>query len=189
VHATPALVDGTVYVSGCDEHLHAIDAATGKERFSVPLGAYTGASAAVLDGRAYVGTFASEVVAIDLTKRAVAWTYQHPTRQFPFYASAAVTADRVIVGGRDKLVHAIDRSTGKAAWTFTTRARVESSPLVAGNRVFVGSNDGVLYELDLATGKKVWEFTAGAPLSASPAAAQGALVIGSQDGVLYRFGS
>jgi outer membrane protein assembly factor BamB len=128
-------------------------------------------------------------VAIDLTARRTFWTYQHPTRQFPFYASAAITADRVIVGGRDKLVHAIDRATGKAAWTFTTRARVESSPLVSGNRVFVGSNDGVLYELDLATGKKVWEFTAGAPLSASPAAAQGALVIGSQDGVLYRFGS
>ena len=86
-------------------------------------------------------------------------------------------------------MHALNRSTGKAVWTFTTRARVESSPLVVGTRVFVGSNDGVLYELDLASGKKVWEFTAGAPLSASPAAAQGALVIGSQDGVLYRFGS
>ena len=57
-----------------------------------------------------------------------------------------------------------DRATGKAAWTFTTRARVESSPLVIGNRIFVGSNDGVLYELDLVSGKKTWEFVAGAPL-------------------------
>ena len=119
---------------------------------------------------------------------AVRWTYKHPTRNFPFYSSAALTGDRVILGGRDKIVHCLDRSTGKAVWTFTTRARVESSPLVAGNRVFVGSSDGILYELDLATGKKIWEFTAGAPLSASPAAAQGALVIGSQDGVLYCFG-
>ena len=66
-----------------------------------------------------------------------------------------MTPDRIIIGGRDKLVHALDRSTGKAVWTFTTRARVESSPLVAGSRVFAGSNDGTLYELDLASGKKV----------------------------------
>jgi eukaryotic-like serine/threonine-protein kinase len=141
----------------------------------------------VRDGQAYVGTFANEVLGIDLVKRAVRWTYKHPTRNFPFYASAALSGDRVVVGGRDKLVHCLSASTGKELWSFTTRARVESSPLIVGGRVFVGSNDGVLYELDLAAGKKVWEFTAGAPLSASPAAAAGALVIGSQDGVLYCF--
>lgn len=189
VHATPTVDGNLVYSAGCDEVLRAVDATTGTQRFAVPLGAYTGASAAVRDGHVYVGTFANEVVAVDLAKRALRWTYQHPTRHFPFYASAAVTADRVIVGGRDKLVHALNRTTGKADWTFTTRARVESSPLVIGNRVFVGSNDGVLYELDVVSGKKTWEFVAGAPLSASPAAAQGSLVIGSQDGVLYRFGA
>jgi outer membrane protein assembly factor BamB len=86
-------------------------------------------------------------------------------------------------------VHCLERSTGKKVWTFTTRSRVESSPLITGSRVFVGSNDGLLYELDLETGKKTWEFTAGSPLSASPAAIEGSLVIGSQDGVLYCFGS
>jgi outer membrane protein assembly factor BamB len=188
VHATPAVDAGVVYVAGCDERLRAFDAATGAERFVAALDAYAGASAAVSGGLAYVGTFGNEVLAVDLAKRAVRWRYEHATRHFPFYASAAVTPDRVVVGGRDKLVHALNRLTGAAAWTFTTRARVESSPLVAGNRVFVGSNDGVLYELDLASGRKVWEFAAGAPLSASPAAVPGALVIGSQDGVLYCFG-
>ena len=38
--------------------------------------------------------------------------------------------------------------TGKAVWTFTTRARVDSSPIVAGNRVYIGGNDGKLYVLD-----------------------------------------
>ena len=57
----------------------------------------------------------------------------------------------------------IDRQTGKAAWTFTTRARVDSSPVVAGGRVYVGSNDGKLYVLDAASGKSVFEFEAGGP--------------------------
>ena len=86
------------------------------------------------------------------------------------------------------MVHAISKETGKPIWTFTTRARVDSSPVVAGSRVYVGSNDGKLYVLDLKTGKSVFEFEAGGPLSASPAIASGRLVIGSQDGKLFCLG-
>jgi eukaryotic-like serine/threonine-protein kinase len=189
VHCTPAIDKGRAYISGCDETFRAIDIATGKQLFSVPLGAYAGASAAIYDDHAYVGTFGNEVLGLNFLKQVTQWAYKHPTRNFPFYSSAAVTSDRVVLGGRDKMVHCLDRSTGKEIWSFATRARVESSPLISENRVFIGSNDGLLYALDLATGKKVWEFTAGAPLSASPAAAQGALVIGSQDGILYCFGN
>ena len=42
-----------------------------------------------------------------------------------------------------------------------TRARIDSSPVVAGNRVYIGGNDGKLYVLDVATGKSVFEFEAG----------------------------
>ena len=189
VHCTPAIDKGKIYISGCDESFRAIDAATGRQLYALPLDAYTGASAAVRDDLACIGTFGNEVLGIDLKRRVARWTYRHPTRNFPFYSSAALTDDRVVLGGRDKMVHCLERSTGKAVWTFSTRARVESSPLIIENRVFVGSSDGVLYELDLATGNKIWDFTAGAPLSASPAAAQCALVIGSQDGVLYCFGN
>jgi eukaryotic-like serine/threonine-protein kinase len=189
VHCTPSIDQGRVYISGCDENFRAIDAATGTQMFALPLGAYTGASAAIRNDQAFVGTFGNEVLGIDLKRRAKRWTYEHPTRHFPFYSSAALSGDRVVLGGRDKYVHCLATATGKSLWTFLTRSRVESSPLIAGDRVFVGSNDGVLYGLDLATGKKLWEFTAGAPLSASPSAAEGALVIGSQDGVLYCFGN
>ncbi len=188
VHCTPSFYQDKVYISGCDENFRAIDAATGKQLYAMPLGAYAGASAAVLGNFAYVGTFGNEILAIDLKQRTVQWVYRHASRNFPFYSSAALTPSYVVIGGRDKLVHCLERSTGEEVWTYTTGGRVESSPLITGNRVFVGSNDGNLYELNLATGKKVWEFVAGAPLSASPAAAQGALVIGSQDGVLYCFG-
>ena len=81
-----------------------------------------------------------------------------------------------------------DAATGKAAWTFATRARVDSSPVVAGGRVYIGSSDGRLYVLNAASGKKLWEFDTGAGLTASPAVADGRVVIGAQDGLLYVFG-
>ena len=47
VHCTPALDQGRVFISGCDENFRALDAASGKQLFALPLGAYTGASAAI----------------------------------------------------------------------------------------------------------------------------------------------
>ncbi|MCP5119283.1 MAG: PQQ-binding-like beta-propeller repeat protein, partial [bacterium] len=123
-----------------------------------------------------------------LTARDIMWVYEHPKRHFPFYSQAAVLADRVVVGGRDKMVHCLNTKTGEPHWTYMTRARVESSPVIAGNRVYVGSNDGRFYVFDLTTGDKLWEFLAGSALTASPAIAGGRIVIGAIDGVLYCFG-
>jgi outer membrane protein assembly factor BamB len=189
IHCTPSIDKGNVYISGCDETFRAINANTGKQAFSLPLNSNAGASAAIRNGRAYVGTFGNEVLCIDLQRKLVQWIFKHPTRNFPFYSSAAVTNNRIILGGRDKMIHCLDSMTGKEIWNFLTRARVESSPLVSGSRVFIGSTDGRLYELDLASGKNIWEFNAGSPLSASPAAVANSLVIGSQDGMLYCFGN
>lgn len=188
VHATASVRDGVVYITGCDENFRALRLATGALLFTIPTGAYTGASPLVDGTRAYFGTFNYEVLGVDLKTRRIAWRYRNPGREFPFYSSAAVVEGRVIVGGRDKVVHAINASTGRAAWTFTTKARVDSSPAIAAGRVWVGSSDGHLYVLDAGTGQKQWEFDAGAPITASPAVAQGRVVIGAQDGRIYCFG-
>jgi outer membrane protein assembly factor BamB len=188
VHATPAVVNGIAYIAGCDEMFRAIRVSDGKELFQVASNAYTGASPALAAGFAYYGTFNNDVLAVNLRTRRVAWRYQHPERQFPFYSSAAIAAGRVVVGGRDKMIHCLSTATGKSLWTFATRARVESSPAIAGGRVYVGSNDGRFYVLDLQSGAKVWEFNAGAPFAASPGLGSGRVVIGAQDGRLYCFG-
>ena len=188
VHATPAVVDGVVYIAGCDEILRAIRIKDGTEVFAVSSGAYTAASPAIHEGRAYYGTYENEVIAVDLKAQKILWRYQHPDRKFPFYSSAAVSGGRVFVGGRDRMLHALDAKTGKAAWTHMTRARIDSSPLVIGTRVYVGSSEGKLFVLDTASGKVVQEFEAGGALSASPAAAAGRLVIGTVDGRLFCLG-
>jgi outer membrane protein assembly factor BamB len=178
-----------VYIAGCDEIFRGLRIEDGKEMFHFDSGGYTGASPAIEGQWAYFGTFNNDVAGADLSRKRVAWRYENPTRQFPFYSSAAVSGERVVIGGRDKVVHCLNAKTGKAIWEFATRARVDSSPAIAGDRVYIGSNDGRFYVLDLVTGKNLWDFEAGAPLSASPAIAGGRVVIGSQDGKLYCFGA
>ena len=179
---------GLAFVAGCDAIFRAIRIADGRQVYQIESGAYTASSPVVAGGRAYFGTFNDEVLALDLARRAVLWRYSDPDARFPYYSSAALHSGRVIIGGRDKLVHAIDAATGKGAWTFATRARVDSSPVVAAGRVYVGSSDGRLYVLDAASGRKVWEFDVGSAITASPAVAAGRIVVGAQDGRLYAFG-
>src|SRR5438477_504055 len=102
IEGAPAVAAGVVYVGSMDEHLHAVDFATGKEQAAVDLGAQSGATAAVAGDRLYVGTMGNQVEAIDWKKAAVEWTFQPPKRPQPFYSSAAVTEDLVVIGSRDK---------------------------------------------------------------------------------------
>jgi outer membrane protein assembly factor BamB len=190
VHGTPALTeDGRVASSGCDGFLRLLDAKTGEEVAKIEMGGYVAASPAVRGERLYVGTFESEVLAVDLAKGAVAWRYENPEREFPYYSSAAVSADRVVIGGRDKMVHAIDPQSGEKAWTHAFRARVDASPVIAGEHVYVADLAGKILALALADGKVLWEYDTGDGFLASPAVAHGRLVLGTEGGTLYTFAS
>jgi len=187
LHATPTLAGGAVLIAGCDGFLRAIEIASGKEISQADMGGYSAATPAVVSGTAFVGTFNNQVIAVDWRKGKLVWSYEHPRRNFPFYASPAVAGDRVIAAGRDKMVHALHRETGKSLWTFSARGRMDSSPVICGETIFVGAGDGVLYGIDLSSGKERWRYTGGAPILASPAVADGRLVIGADDGRIYCF--
>mgnify|MGYP001389452485 CR=1 FL=1 len=187
IHASPALFDAAVVTAGCDGKLRLVDLIDGGELTTIDLGSYVAASCAVSEGHAYVGTFAEEVVSIDLAGGEVVWRYRHPERTFPFYASAAVAEDLIIVGGRDKMLHAIDRHTGEARWVFAAGARIDSSPVIAGQRVFFASARGRIHAIDRDTGDETWSFDTGSSIAASPAVANTRLVIGDLDGTLYCF--
>ncbi len=187
VHCSPAISEGKTFVAGCDGLLRVIDVKTGKEVSQLELGENTAASPAVDGSQLYVGTYGSQIKGVDWKAGKILWSYQHPVRRFPYYASVALGEKLIVAGGRDKLIHGIDRATGKSAWTFQTRSRVESSPVIAGDRILCGSSDKNIYMLELATGKKVWTFEGDGSFVASPALAAGRMVIGCDSGLVYCF--
>jgi outer membrane protein assembly factor BamB len=189
IQCTPAIIDGKIFITGCDPNLRIITIADGKEFASIELDAQGEASPALVGDILYVGNASKNtVLAVDWRKPRTVWEYQ-PERPFPFYASAAVKDNLVLVGGRDKNVHALDTARGELKWTFPARGKVDSSAVIVGERVFIGSSDGNLYALDLRKGTKLWNYALGSPVMASPAVGQNCLVIGTEDGVLYCFGA
>ena len=177
-----------VILTGCDSYLRVINIEDGTQTQQVDLGAYVGASPAISQNRVYCGTYGTEILGVALDTGAITWRYQHPKRQFPFFASAALTEDSVIIGGRDKMVHALSLETGEPVWTYTAKSSIESSAVIAGTRAFVGTTRGVLIGLDITTGESVWEFATGASIVASPSVSDGKIYIGTEDGILYCFG-
>lgn len=191
VNCAPAISGNHTFISGCDEHLRVINIVSGEQEADIPLGSFLIASPALWDDMLYVGTYSSEVVALNWKSREFLWRFRDPAKEFPYHGSAAVTEQLVIVGGRDKQLHCLDRRTGDELWKFPTRAGIDSSPAVVDRRVFFGSNDGNVYGLDIETGKQVWKFAAGRDVTAGPAIGENCLVIGCEGnrGKIYCFGA
>lgn len=190
VNCSPAIVNGFTFVTGCDEQLRVVDIQTGKQVKQMPLNTYLIASPAIMDDLLYVGTYASEVMAVNWKTLKVKWRYRASSGEFPYHSSVALTNEIVLVGGRDKLLHCINRQTGKEIWTFTTRGKVDSSPVIVKDRIYFGSDDGYLYGISLKTGRQLWKSRLGRKVPGSPAVGNNKLVIGSAEkgGKLYCFG-
>jgi outer membrane protein assembly factor BamB len=164
-----------------------ISLADGSEAGEVEAGAYIAGSAAVADGRAYVGDYANELLCVDLVQKKIAWTWTD--RDFPIQSSPALSADLVLFGSQDMRLHAVRRDTGKPVWTLETRGEVNSSPVVCGDKVVVGSDDGRVYLVKLADGKELWSYEIGQAVTTSPAVAAGMVVVGADDDCVYAFGA
>ncbi|MEV0575505.1 PQQ-binding-like beta-propeller repeat protein [Streptomyces sp. NPDC050392] len=190
--AGPALHDGTVYVWQ-DARLRALDARTGSERWSYPVGDAASCGGVPVrvtpaaDGYVYVSA-GTRVLAVDIASGHVRWHFESPAVFLSppaFAPGPAVTGGGVYLADYLGTVYALDASTGKDRWRIATESRQSIEPVlvVAGN-VHVGSGSA-LYTLDAVTGTPKWRFAAGGEVVGAPVVADGRVHFGSADHVLY----
>ena len=222
--ASPAVANGAAYVTS-NRTLYAFKAGagsaarcSGSPKVCVPLwtattGGFIGASPAVVNGVAYIGSSDGKLYAFDATgntncsgnpKTCTAlWTA--PTGGLD--SSPAVSGGIVYVGSGDRL-YALDAAgntncsgnpkTCTPLWSARTGGTVLSSPAVVNRAAYVGSSDGKLYAFD-ATGNTncsgspktctpLWTAATGDMITTqSPAVAHGVVYIASFDHKLYAF--
>ncbi|CAM5478295.1 MULTISPECIES: PQQ-binding-like beta-propeller repeat protein [Streptomyces] len=190
--AGPALHDGTVYVWQ-DARLRALDARTGDERWSYPIGDAASCGgvpvrvAPAADGYVYLSA-GTRVLAVDVASGHVRWHFEAPAVFLSppaFAPGPAVTGGGVYLADYLGTVYALDATDGRDRWRIATEARASVEPvLVAAGHVHVGSGTG-LYTLDAVTGTPKWRFQAGGDIVGSPAVAEGRIHFGSTDHLLY----
>ncbi|MFJ5718706.1 PQQ-binding-like beta-propeller repeat protein [Streptomyces sp. NPDC093149] len=190
--AGPVVHDGTVYLWQ-DARLRAVDARSGIERWSYPIGDAASCGGVPVrvtpaeDGFVYVSAGA-RVLAVDTVSGHVRWHFESPAVFLSppaFAPGPAVTGGGVYLADYLGTVYAIDASTGKDRWRIATEARQSTEPvLVTGGNVHVGSGSA-LYTLDAVTGTPKWRFAAGGEVVGAPVVADGRVHFGSADHVLY----
>ncbi|GAQ62701.1 serine/threonine-protein kinase AfsK [Streptomyces scabiei] len=172
VTSAPAVVDGVAYIGSADSQVYAVDASTGKAKWSYATGG-TVLTPAVAHGMVYVGSGDRQVHALDATTGTKKWSF---TTDGAVYTSPAVYLGSVFVGSNDTKVYALDATTGELQWSYTTGDQVQSSPVVVDGMVYVGSDDARLYALNSTTGEKNWSFTAGNAILSAPTVVSGGSV-------------
>ncbi|MES5821809.1 serine/threonine-protein kinase [Streptomyces sp. RG80] len=190
--AGPALHDGTVYVWQ-DARLRALDARTGDERWSYPIGDAVSCGGVPVrvthapDGYVYVSA-GTRVLALDIATGHVKWHFEAPAVFLcppTFVPGPAVTGGGVYLADYLGTVYALDAADGRDRWRIATESRASIEPvLVVAGHVHVGSGKG-LYTLDAVTGTPKWRFQAGGDIVGTPAVAEGRIHFGSTDHLLY----
>ncbi|WP_432170089.1 PQQ-binding-like beta-propeller repeat protein [Streptomyces sp. 1222.5] len=190
--AGPLVHDGTVYVWQ-DARLRALDARTGEERWSYPIGDAASCGGVPVrlnpadDGYVYISA-GTRVLAIEAAGGMVRWHFEAPAVFLSppaFAPGPAVTGGGVYLADYLGTVYALDAADGRDRWRIATESRSSVEPvLVAGGHVHVGSGKG-LYTLDAVTGTPKWRFQAGGDVVGAPAVAEGRIHFGSTDHLLY----
>ncbi|MGV9392139.1 serine/threonine-protein kinase [Streptomyces olivaceus] len=190
--AGAVLHEGTAYVWQ-DARLRALDARTGDERWSYPIGDAASCGgvpvrlAQAPDGYVYVAA-GTRVLALEVASGHVRWHFEAPAVFLApptFVPGPAVTGGGIYLADYLGTVYALDATDGRDRWRIATEARSSTDPvLVAAGHVHVGSGKG-LYTLDAVTGTPKWRFQAGGDIVGAPAVAEGRIHFGSTDHLLY----
>ena len=158
--SSPAVWRGAVYFGSGDGNVYALDAKSGRPKWTFRTGNVVHASPAIANGTLFIGSWDSWFYALDATTGKEKWRFKTGedtviSNQVGIQSSAAVMDGVVFFGCRDGHLYAVDAASGKQRWAFDMNGSwVNTSPAVRSGKVYVGTADSrTLYELDARTGK------------------------------------
>jgi outer membrane protein assembly factor BamB len=189
----PAYADGLVYVGQYDGDFAALDARTGKERWSFDPHSHIESSPLVVGGDVYFGDDDGYLWAVNGGTGKVAWKVDLGA---PVKASPSFHDGIVYVGDYAGRIHAVGADSGRQRWTLDTTelppggdGGFYSSPAIALGHLYEARDDGPIFATTL-DGRAAWHFETGGHVYGSPAVAYvrglgPTVFIGSYDDKLY----
>jgi outer membrane protein assembly factor BamB len=145
-------------------------------------------SAAIDQGRVYVGSDDGNLYALDLEKGTEIWRFK--TNDM-VESSPCVVKDTVFTGSTDGFLYALATEDGALRWKQETGAKILGGVnffLPEGDdkaRVLAGSYDNNLYCFDAKTGEELWVYESDSYINGMPAVAKGLAIFGGCDAVIH----
>jgi outer membrane protein assembly factor BamB len=151
-------------------------------------------SAAVVQGKVYIGSFDKNLYCLDAYTGAKIWSFATADRVL---ASPAVYCGAVYTGIEDGTMYCLNANTGATIWTKTgfetsdiayaaAAFSIRSSPIISDGKIYIGSTaDYKIYCIDAATGNIVWQYQTNGPVGSSAVVVGGVVYQASTDNYLY----
>lgn len=175
IEAAPAVdaAGGAVYVTTEDGVMHALDAATGEQKWRKPVGGPVRNAPILSSDTVYVVTALDSVLALDREDGEERWSYRRDVPEgFSITEHAGLVADghRLLAAFTDGTVVALRRDSGQMEWERDTAldledegesegprfVDVDTTPVVIGDVVYVASFAAGLYALERDSGTVLW---------------------------------
>ncbi len=180
--------DGSkLYIPSLDHYLYAINL-DGQLQWKTTesLGGAIVGSPAISSAKVlYVGSFSSQMFAINTQNGEIIWKV--PTEAWVW--SGPVLKDNVLYfGDLNTSFYALNAENGNTLWKFQTDGPIIGTPLLTEDAIYFGSEVGTLYSLDYQ-GKANWSKTIDAKIYQSPVKAGDLLLLApvAKDYILMAF--
>jgi outer membrane protein assembly factor BamB len=187
IDASPAVVDGRVYIGDSVGNLLALDLQNGGLlwNFTLSSGAAIDGSPAVDPGLGlvFVGSDDGSVDAVHLTAGTLAWSDSLGGS----VSAPVVNGGDLYVTSTTGAVEELSESTGATSWSTTLASAVTAAPSldVSTRLLVVGESNGQVVALNSTTGATRWTYSTGGPVTAPAMIAEGTVFVGSNDHTLY----
>lgn len=140
----------------------------------------------IAGGRAFVGTLAGKLHALDARTGEELWAFTTAGAaggNGAIIHSVGVEGGRVFVAGMDGNAYAVEAASGKPVWQFESGLRTgfSGAVLLAEGKVFLGHRHGTFYAISQQSGRKVWERPIGVPILGTAAYNEGRVYFGAED--------
>jgi len=181
--AAPLIAANTVFVGDEDGILHAIDAATGRNRWRFETGAEIAGGVAYWNDRLILASHDSFLYCLSLDAE-VLWKFQAHDM---INCSPAIVDHFTFISGCDAQLRVIDIQTGQESRSVDMHDPLIASPAVVNEFLYVGSHGGVVTALNWKNGKVQWRYEGRRKMSirASAAATDELILVGSHDKVMH----
>jgi eukaryotic-like serine/threonine-protein kinase len=151
VLTTAAIKDRVVYFGTSDTYLLlALDAKTGKKKYSMKANGYVYSSPAIAGHTAYFGDFTGNFYSLELNSDGKSWktfsTQGRKTNAARILNQNGELDFAFTAGAQDLSLY---ETNADVMNEFYSLGSIISSPAVSGNAVYFGSTDGYLYALEL----------------------------------------
>ena len=138
-------------------------------------------SAAIADGRVFVGSLDGRLYALDLDSGAELWRFETGSE---VRSSPSIFGNTVYFGDESGTFYALDVESGSEQWSYQTGGGIVSAANYADGLLVFGSYDNHLYAVAAADGKLVWSIETGGYINGTPAIVDGTVISVGCDGVL-----